>query len=141
MAQGEYYAKRAMPDDAKSKDAWKKAEASYEKVWKDYKGSYGNLGCDSANIVAKHYEDAGKMDKVLAMKEIVIQCGGSYGNQAGEACLWMAKYYSDKGEGAKAIIYLKKVISQYKGSYDSLLPKAQEMMKTVIADSADKKGK
>lgn len=142
LAQGEYYAKRASTLDAsKAKDAWKKAEAIYEKVWTQYKGSYGDKGCDAANIVAKHYEGLGNMDKVVELKEVVVQCGGSYGNSAGEACLWLAKYYSEKGDNAKAVMYLKKVISQYKGAYDVLVPRAEEMMKTIIGDSAEKKNK
>lgn len=112
---------------------WAEAEAVYTTVWKTIKGSYGDKGAQAAAAVAKHYEEAGQIEKSLPFREIIIDCGGSYGGPAGDTCLWFADYYIGKGDKVKAMFYLQKVVKQYHGAYGGCKVKAEAKIEELKA--------
>jgi hypothetical protein len=110
---------------------WNEAEDCLALVVRKFRGSYGNKGCEAANLIAKHYESLRQLDKASAAKLLVIECGGAYEDPAGEASMWLAERCLAKGDKAQAVVYLRGIIEKHPGSYGGWKKKAEAKLKEI----------
>ncbi len=122
IAKGKYFG---------SQENWSEAESTLASVWTEYRGSYGNSGCEAALILVTHYEKLGDVQKAMSFREKIIECGGSYGDSAAASCMWFAEYYIKHGDKVKALVFLNKIVEKYNGSYGNAKKAAEAKIKSL----------